>query len=82
MAAQIQNCSEDFEYIDGVSSIDEEDDDGKSRVSSLPEDKDKEEEMEEVKVDTFRVIGVRRNPGECLVRVFSIWKRITVVGHV
>ena len=73
VAAQIQNCHEDFEYIDGVSSVDEDDDaDGKSRLSSLPEDRDgekreEEEEMEEVKVDTFRVIGVRRKPGECLV---------------
>lgn len=74
VAAQIQNCEQDFEYIDGVSSIDEgDDDDGRSRLSSLPEDKDgeakAEEEMEEVKVDTFRVIGVRRKQGECLVSV-------------
>ncbi len=75
VAAQIQNCAQDFEYIDGVSSVDlcdEDDDDGRSRLSSLPEDKDGEanaekEEMEEVKVDTFRVIGVRRKQGECLV---------------
>ena len=77
VAAQIQNCSEDFEYIDGVSSIDEDyaDDDGKSRLSSLPEDRDgeKEEEMEEVKIDTFRMIGVRRQPGECLVRTPSVF---------
>lgn len=72
VAAQIQNYCEGVEYIDGVSSIeeDDEDDDLKSRLSSLPEDKDGEtkveEEEEEVKVDTFRVIGVRRKAGQCL----------------
>jgi hypothetical protein len=29
--------------------------------------KDKDEEEEEVQIDTFRVIGIRRKPGECLV---------------
>ena len=41
VAAQIQNCQEDFEYIDGVSSVaDDEDEfpDSKSRLSSLVED--------------------------------------------
>ena len=54
--------------------------DAKSRLSSLPEDGEEkeggggdggeggEEEEEEVKVDTFRVIGVRRLAGQCLVR--------------
>eukprot|EP00095_Tigriopus_kingsejongensis_P003278 maker-scaffold675_size187964-snap-gene-0.31 protein:Tk03278 transcript:maker-scaffold675_size187964-snap-gene-0.31-mRNA-1 annotation:"maguk p55 subfamily member 6" len=70
VAAQIQNYCEGVEYIDGVSSIEEgdEDEDLLSRLSSLPEDRDAkpEEEEEEVKVDTFRVIGVRRQAGQCL----------------
>ena len=82
VAAQIQNCTEEVAYIDGVSSIEEEEEDadGKSRLSSLPEDGEdgerasgdedgEEEEEEEVKVDTFRVIGVRRLAGQCLVRL-------------
>ena len=77
VAAQIQNYNEGVEYIDGVSSIEEDfldEDELKSRLSSLPEDRngaeggeDGEKEEEEVKVDTFRVIGVRRKPGQCLV---------------
>ena len=84
VAAQIQNCQEDFEYIDGVSSIADDDLAGgggghgrKSRLSSLPEDRDgetkEEEELEEIKVDTFRVIGVRRKQGECLVREIIVF---------
>ncbi len=86
VAAQIQNCHEDFEYIDGVSSICEDDleellkESAGGRLSALREDADgerreegaeqkeeEEEELEEIKVDTFRVIGVRRKRGECLV---------------
>ncbi len=83
VAAQIQNCHEDFEYIDGVSSICEDDleellkeDEKREKIVTVLEGhnspyhgkKDKEEEeLEEIKVDTFRVIGVRRNKGECLV---------------
>ncbi len=86
VAAQIQNCHEDFEYIDGVSSICEddlesllretmggrlsslrEDTDGERREEGGAGDKEEEEELEEIKVDTFRVIGVRRKKGECLV---------------
>ena len=73
MAAQIQNSTEAVEYIDGVSSIAEEDD--LSTLMSIQEDKsvdggekkDEDEEEEEVQIDTFRVIGVRRSPGESLV---------------
>ena len=89
VAAQIQNCQEDFEYIDGVSSIADDDLAGgggghgrKSRLSSLPEDRDgetkEEEELEEIKVDTFRVIGVRRKQGECLVREIIVFITLTV----
>ena len=80
LAAQIANSTEEVEYIDGVSSIEEEDeDDGsetKSQIESLqndPKDKEKgkkdgeKEEEEEVQVDTFRVIGIRRIHGQCLV---------------
>ena len=58
-------------------------DDAKSRLSSLPEDQDgedkegedgEEEEEEEVKVDTFRVIGVRRLAGQCLVSPQNVKK--------
>lgn len=75
VAAQIENYTEEVEYIDGVSSID--DDETRSRLSSVTEGREGEdkgagaEDEEEVKVDTFRVIGVRRLPGECLVRTSS-----------
>ena len=71
LAAQIQNSTEAVEYIDGVSSIAEEDD--LSTLMSIQEDKSvdgekkDEDEEEEVQIDTFRVIGVRRSPGESLV---------------
>ena len=78
LAAQIANSTEEVEYIDGVSSIEEEDEDDasetKSQIYSLQQDdtKDKEKgkkdgEEEEVQVDTFRVIGIRRIQGQCLV---------------
>ena len=73
LAAQIQNSTEAVEYIDGVSSIAEEDDE-KSTLTSIQEEREFEdgeeknqEEEEEVQIDTFRVIGIRRSPGECLV---------------
>ena len=73
LAAQIQNSTEAVEYIDGVSSIAEEDD--LSTLMSIQEDKSvdgggekkDEDDEEEVQIDTFRVIGVRRSPGESLV---------------
>lgn len=80
LAAQIQNSTEAVEYIDGVSTIAEDDDDEKSTLTSIAEEKmeeneDKEEE-EEVQIDTFRVIGIRRSPGECLVSLFTFaWLR-------
>ena len=74
LAAQIQNSTEAVEYIDGVSSIAEEDDE-KSTLTSIVEERDLEDgengetkdAEEEVQIDTFRVIGIRRSPGECLV---------------
>jgi hypothetical protein len=83
LAAQIQNNTEEVEYMDGVSSIAEDDDDdlrgldgGKSRLSCVLEDKEGEKkEEEEIRVDTFRVIGVRRKQGECLVRTAQTRKR-------
>ena len=73
LAAQIQNSTEAVEYIDGVSSIAEEDDE-KSTLTSIQEERDLEDgengetkDEEEVQIDTFRVIGIRRSPGECLV---------------
>ena len=84
IAAQIANSTEEVEYIDGVSSIEEEDeDDGsetKSQIDSLFQDDGKdskknkkhgEKEEEEVQVDTFRVIGIRRIQGQCLVSLLS-----------
>ncbi len=74
LAAQIQNSTEAVEYIDGVSSIAEEDDDNSTLTSiaeeksNADEKKEGEEEEEEVQIDTFRVIGIRRQPGESLVR--------------
>ena len=67
-----------------MSSIEEEDeDDGsetKSAIDSLLQDevKDNEkgkkdgekEEEEEVQLDTFRVIGIRRHQGQCLVSFY------------
>ena len=73
LAAQIQNSTEAVEYIDGVSSIGEDYDD-KSTLTSIQEEREETDENaenkeaeEEVQIDTFRVIGIRRSPGECLV---------------
>ena len=74
LAAQIQNSTEAVEYIDGVSSIAEDDDD-KSTLASIQGEKaaedDKEKEEEEVQIDTYRVIGIRRSQGESLVMKIS-----------
>ena len=77
LAAQIQNSTEAVEYIDGVSSIAEEDDE-KSILTSIAEEKIDEDsaeknDEEEVQIDTFRVIGIRRSPGQCLVSLFLIF---------
>ena len=84
LAAQIQNSTEAVEYIDGVSSIAEEDD--LSTLMSIQEDKsvdgekkDDEDDEEEVQIDTFRVIGVRRSPGESLVSIFNEISRKYVI---
>ena len=76
IAAQIANSTEEVEYIDGVSSIMEEDEDEASETKSVDEtkgkakdEKDADKEEEEVQVDTFRVIGIRKLQGECLVSV-------------
>ena len=65
IAAHIQNSLEEVKYIDGVSSTeDSEEDEGQA------EDEEKEEKSDdsgEEVVDTFRVIGLRRKPGESLV---------------
>ena len=77
LAAQIQNSTEAVEYIDGVSSIAEEDDE-KSTLTSIAEERNGEnvgceenKDDEQVQIDTFRVIGIRRSLGECLVRLLS-----------
>ena len=77
LAAQIQNSTEAVEYMDGVSSIAEEDDERSCLTSiaeekSNAEDKKDAEEEEEVQIDTFRVIGIRRQPGESLVSLLRI----------
>jgi len=73
LAAQIQNSTEVVEYIDGVSTI-AEDDDENSTLTSIAEERTPDEtegdkkdgDEQEVQIDTFRVIGIRRSPGECL----------------
>jgi hypothetical protein len=63
------------EYIDGVSSIEEEEEDDEtedgSNASTITDEKNEkekdDEEEEEVQIDTYRVIGIRRRQGECLV---------------
>ena len=77
IAAHIQNSLEEVKYIDGVSSNEdsEEDEDEK------PEDEaeEKTDSSEEI-VDTFRVIGLRRKPGESLViNVYGDWGHFTAL---
>ncbi len=65
IAAHIQNSLEEVKYIDGVSSNeDSEEEDGQAEAEEREEKSD--DSGEEV-VDTFRVIGLRRKPGESLV---------------
>ena len=69
--------------VSSIEEEDDEDDDAKT-VTSHPggnpdsgtggksgksTDGKKDGDEEEVQVDTFRVIGIRRQPGECLVRM-------------
>ena len=64
IAAHIQNSLEEVKYIDGVSS-NEDSDDGEVEKEG-EEEEEKSNSSEEI-VDTFRVIGLRRKPGESLV---------------
>ena len=64
IAAHIQNSLEEVKYIDGVSSNEDSDEDEEEKQEVEAEEKtDSSEEI----VDTFRVIGLRRKPGESLV---------------
>ena len=72
VAAHIQNSLEEVKYIDGVSSNeDSEEEDIEEKDSE--EKAEKSDSSEEI-VDTFRVIGLRRKPGESLVIKLDIWK--------
>ena len=63
IAAHIQNSLEEVKYIDGVSS-NEDSDDGEVEKEG-EEEEEKSNSSEEI-VDTFRVIGLRSEPGEFL----------------
>ena len=64
IAAHIQNSLEEVKYIDGVSSNEDSDEEEEEKHEEDTEEKtDSSEEI----VDTFRVIGLRRKPGESLV---------------
>jgi len=64
VAAHIQNSLEEVKYIDGVSSNeDSEEEDIEEKAAE--ETEEKSDSSEEI-VDTFRVIGLRRKPGESL----------------
>ena len=65
IAAHIQNSLEEVKYIDGVSSNEDSEEEEGEREAEEKEEKS-EENGEEI-VDTFRVIGLRRKPGESLV---------------
>ena len=65
IAAHIQNSLEEVKYIDGVSS--NEDSEEEEGQSDSEEKEEKGEDSGEEVVDTFRVIGLRRKPGESLV---------------
>ena len=68
VAAHIQNSLEEVKYIDGVSSNeDSEEEDIEEKAAE--ETEEKSDSSEEI-VDTFRVIGLRRKPGESLVIQF------------
>ena len=61
IAAHIQNSLEEVKYIDGVSSNEDSDEDEEEKHEEEAEEPtDSSEEI----VDTFRVIGLRRKPGE------------------
>ena len=80
LAAQIANSTEEVEYIDGVSSIMEEDEEDASETKSEDgtkgkgkDEKEADKEEEEVQVDSFRIIGIRRLQGECLVSFIFLY---------
>ena len=77
IAAHIQNSLEEVKYIDGVSSNEDSDEDEEEKPEEEAEEKtDSSEEI----VDTFRVIGLRRKPGESLViNVYGDWGRFTAL---
>lgn len=64
IAAHIQNSLEEVKYIDGVSS--NEDSEEEEGQTDSEEKEEKSEDSGEEVVDTFRVIGLRRKPGESL----------------
>ena len=64
IAAHIQNSLEEVKYIDGVSS--NEDSENEEEETGEDDKEEKSDSGEEI-VDTFRVIGLRRKPGESLV---------------
>jgi len=64
VAAHIQNSLEEVKYIDGVSS-NEESEEEDIEEKEEEEKAEKSDSSEEI-VDTFRVIGLRRKPGESL----------------
>ena len=77
IAAHIQNSLEEVKYIDGVSSNEDSEEDEEEKPEDEAEEKtDSSEEI----VDTFRVIGLRRKPGESLViNVYGDWGHFTAL---
>ena len=59
----MSNFLYDFKYLDKITWTDHA---AEERTPGEIEDK-KDQNQQEVQIDTFRVIGVRRSPGECLV---------------
>ena len=70
VAAHIQNSELEVQYIDGVSSSDEED--SEEVEEGINEEKEEKSDSSEEIVDTFRVIGLRRKLGESLVSKMKI----------
>ena len=66
VAAHIQNSLEEVKYIDGVSSNEESEEEEEVGEDPGEGGEEKSDSSEEI-VDTFRVIGLRRKPGESLV---------------
>ena len=59
IAAHIQNSLEEVKYIDGILMM--------ARWTKEEEEEEEKSNSSEEIVDTFRVIGLRRKPGESLV---------------